>query len=60
MSEAVTQLTESLLQQFKHETFVLLNTVDLEFGGLHLLRFLGFMPRMLRLFVLHWIIVRVS
>ncbi|MDM5276486.1 pyridoxamine 5'-phosphate oxidase family protein [Paenibacillus silvae] len=33
MSEAVTQLTESLLQQFKDETFVLLNTVDVESGG---------------------------
>ncbi|MET3940739.1 hypothetical protein ABIC22_003551 [Paenibacillus sp. PvP094] len=33
MSEAVTQLTESLLQQFKNETFVLLNTVDIESGG---------------------------
>ena len=33
MSEAVTQLTESLLQQFKNETFVLLSTVDVESGG---------------------------
>lgn len=33
MSEAVTQLTESLLQQFKSETFVLLATVDAESGG---------------------------
>ncbi|MGP3784442.1 pyridoxamine 5'-phosphate oxidase family protein [Paenibacillus sp. 1A_MP2] len=33
MSEAVTQLTESLLQQFKNETFVLLSTVDVETGG---------------------------
>ena len=33
MSEAVTQMTESLLTQLKSETFVLLNTVDAKTGG---------------------------
>ncbi|MDQ0088430.1 hypothetical protein J2T12_001836 [Paenibacillus anaericanus] len=33
MSEVVTQLSESLFSTFQSETFVLLNTVDLESGG---------------------------
>jgi hypothetical protein len=33
MSEAVTQLTDSLLSQLKSETFVLLSTIDADSGG---------------------------
>ena len=33
MSESVTQMTDTLLSQLKSETFVLLNTIDVETGG---------------------------
>ena len=59
MSEAVTQLTESLLQQFKNETFVLLNTVDIESGARHPPQFPGSMRRMRPRFGSLWIIVHV-
>ena len=32
MAETVTSLTDSILQQLQHETFVILNTIDHETG----------------------------